>query len=41
VFDANDPVTMELGDRFAPRPVADPAKLKMLEGMFARIAGSR
>ena len=40
-FDANDPVTMELGDRFAPRPVAEPAKLKLFEGMFARMAGSR
>jgi para-nitrobenzyl esterase len=40
-FDANDPVTMELGDRFAPRPVADAAKLKMFEGMFARMAGAR
>jgi para-nitrobenzyl esterase len=40
-FDANDPVTMELGDRFALRPVADPAKLKMFEAMFARMGGSR
>jgi para-nitrobenzyl esterase len=40
-FDANDPVTMELGDRFAPRPVADPAKLKMFESLFVRMGGSR
>ena len=40
-FDANNPVTMELGDKFAPRPIADPAKLKLFEAMFVKMAGSR
>ena len=40
-FDGNNAVTMELGDQFAARQVAEPSKLKMFEGMFMRMAGSR
>ena len=38
-FDANDPVTMELGDRFAPRPIASPAAVRLFEAIFAKMAG--
>lgn len=40
-FDADNPVTMELGDKFAPRPITDPARLKLFEAMFVKMAGSR
>jgi para-nitrobenzyl esterase len=40
-FDTNRPVTMELGDRFAPLPSIDPAKFAMFEAMLLRMTGSR
>ena len=35
-FDPSSPVAMELGDRFGPRPIAEPAKLKMLQAFLTR-----
>jgi para-nitrobenzyl esterase len=40
-FDANDPLTMELGDRFAPRPIASPDAVRLFEAIFAKMAGPR
>jgi carboxylesterase type B len=40
-FDASDPATMELGDRFAPRPIASPDAVRLFEAIFAKMAGPR
>ncbi len=39
-FDAMVPVTMELGDRFEARPIADAAQLKLLEAIVTRSVSS-
>jgi carboxylesterase type B len=35
-LDVNTPVTMELGDRFEVRPIADGAQVKLLEEILTR-----
>ncbi|MFB3776271.1 MAG: carboxylesterase/lipase family protein [Bryobacteraceae bacterium] len=38
VFDVSNPQVMELGERFAPRPLADPAKVKLFEAVLSKPA---
>jgi para-nitrobenzyl esterase len=40
VLDPSYPQVMELGDRFGPRPLADAAKVKLFEAIFAKSASS-
>lgn len=40
VLDVNTPVTMELGDRFEVRPIADAAQVKLLEAILTRAVSS-
>lgn len=37
-LDLDNPATMELGDRFEPRPLADPAQVKVLEEILTQTA---
>jgi len=39
-LDVNNPVTMELGDRFEVRPIADTAQVKLLEEILTQAASS-
>ncbi len=39
-WDVNTPVTMELGDRFEVRPIADAAQVKLLEAILTRAMSS-
>lgn len=39
-LDVNTPVTMEIGDRFEVRPIADAAQVKLLETILIRAASS-
>jgi para-nitrobenzyl esterase len=39
-FNVNTPVTMELGDRFEVRPIADAAQVKLLEKILSGAASS-
>ena len=40
-FDASQPVTMEIGDKFAPCPIGDAAKRKLLEAMLLKPSSAR